>query len=434
MAIRQRTYWTDVVPARGAEERAAVALPSRVDLAVVGGGLTGLAAALAAAKRGLRVAVFERHEIGWGASSRNGGMVLTGLKVPVETLVLRFGLERARRLYAASVRSIDHVERLVREESVDCGFRRFGHLELACKPSHYAAFARSAERLDRDFASVVRLVPRSALAAEIASDRYHGALLDERSAGLNPASFVLGLASAARRAGALLLSRTAVEGLSRSDGGDRRFVLNAGGRTIESSAVIVASGAYTDGVAPSLRSRVIPLGSYVIATERLGGEEARALLPRGRMVFDSRHFLHYYRLTPDDRLLFGGRAAFFPETSATVGESAEILRRDMVGVFPQLADAAVDYAWGGTLDFTYDLLPHVGEVDGARFALGYAGHGVAMATYLGSMLGSAAAGDRSDDDDTFEIPLPYAPLHMHFATPWLLPFAGAWFRFLDWVA
>ena len=131
--------------------------------------------------------------------------------------------------------------------------------------------------------------------------------------------------------------------------------------------------------------------------------------------------------------MFGGRAAFFPETDATVRESAEILRRDMVSIFPQLRDAGVEYAWGGTLDFTYDRMPHTGFVDGARFALGYAGHGVAMAAYLGSMMGAAVCGAEADDA-LFGTPLPRAPLGAHFATPWLLPLAGAWYRFLDWVA
>jgi glycine/D-amino acid oxidase-like deaminating enzyme len=269
---------------------------------------------------------------------------------------------------------------------------------------------------------------------EVGSDQYHGGLVDERSAGLNPAAFVAGLTAAARRAGATILEETAVERVtSGEDGGRKRYTIESARGTTAAADVVIATGAYTGAFAPWLRRRVIPLGSFVIATEKLDEAVCRSLLPRGRMVFDSNHFLHYYRITPDRRMLFGGRAAFFPETDRTIRDSAEILRRGMVDVFPQLREAAVDYAWGGTLDFTYDRLPHAGRVDGMHYAIGYAGHGVAMATYLGEKIGGAILGDLVDDP-LFEIPLPSAPLHADFATPWLLPLAGMWFKFLDWAS
>jgi glycine/D-amino acid oxidase-like deaminating enzyme len=198
--------------------------------------------------------------------------------------------------------------------------------------------------------------------------------------------------------------------------------------------VLVASGAYTGAASASIARRVIAVGSYVIATERLDEHRASALIPSGRMIFDSNNFLHYYRLTPDRRLLFGGRAAFFPADERTVRDSAEILRKGMVGVFPQLREARIDYAWGGSIDFAFDVLPHAGAHDGLYYALGYAGHGVAMATYLGERIASAMAGGGKAEEALDTGPLPAPPPGITGSAPWFLPLAGAWYRLLDWAS
>jgi glycine/D-amino acid oxidase-like deaminating enzyme len=151
------------------------------------------------------------------------------------------------------------------------------------------------------------------------------------------------------------------------------------------------------------------------------------------MIYDSRHYLHYYRLTPDNRMLFGGRAAFFPETDSTIRKSAEILRRDMIEVFPQLRDIAVEYVWGGTLDFCFDTMPHAGRLDGMYYAVGYAGHGVAMATYLGTHIAFQILGEPADNP--YEgIPFPGAPFRLYSGRPWFLPLAGMYYKVLDWVS
>jgi glycine/D-amino acid oxidase-like deaminating enzyme len=151
------------------------------------------------------------------------------------------------------------------------------------------------------------------------------------------------------------------------------------------------------------------------------------------MIFDSKNFLYYYRLTPDRRMLFGGRAAFFPESEQTVRRSAEILRRGMIHVYPQLTDARVEYVWGGTLDFAFDIMPHAGQIDGMYYAVGYAGHGVAMATYQGQRIAQMMAGDQVENP-FIGIPFPEAPFGLYSGKPWFLPFAGAWYKFLDWVS
>ena len=428
-SLQERSCWSDTVAPMPAPPP--VSLPERVDVAIVGAGFTGLSAALALAKRGASVAVLESHTVGWGASSRNGGMALTGLKRPVEWLVAKFGLPAARRLYDASIAAIDFVERIVRDEAIECDFGRSGHLEVACKRGHYDGLCRTAEALARDFNHEVQLIEKRELTSEIASSAYHGGLLDSRSAGLNPARLATGLAVRAARSGARVAEHTPVTRIEReSRGGSKSFRVTTARGALLAADVLLASGAYTGDATPALRKRIVPVGSYVVATEPLGETLSAELIPRGRMIFDSNNFLHYFRLTPDRRLLFGGRAAFTPATESTIRESAEILRRGMLRVFPQVRDVAIEYAWGGNIDFTFDLLPHAGDLDCMRYAIGYAGHGVAMATYLGARMAETIVTGNRPEFDTGD--LPHAPLRMSGASAWALPAAGAWYKFLDW--
>jgi len=429
MPIQEKNLWATTVDSPAVA--ASPDFPDSVDVAVVGGGYCGLSAARILAKRGVNVAVFEAETFGWGASSRNGGMVLTGMKLPVPTLVKRYGREAVRRMYAASLESIDCVEQILCEENIDCNFSRCGHLEVACKQSHFDGYEESAALIKREFNHELRMVPKSELRAEIGSHIYFGGMLDETSAGLNPARYVAGLARAARHAGASLYDRTRVTSVEpEKNNGARKFRLQTSKGAVTAREVILATGAYTTEATPALRKKIIPIGSYIIATEILPADLARELSPRNRMIYDSKHFLYYYRLTPDNRMLFGGRAAFFPETENTVRRSAEILRRGMIGVYPQLHGVKVDFVWGGTLDFTLDVMPHAGKLDGMYFATGFAGHGVAAATWFGAKLAGLICGD--PNHIPFDgIKFPAAPLGLRSSNTWALPLAGAWYKILD---
>ncbi len=431
MPITEKNYWLTTVSIPPGDP--ARPLPESVDVAVVGAGFTGLSAARALAKRGVRVAVLEAETFGWGASSRNGGMVLTGLKLPATTLISRYGVEKVRRMYAASLASIDCVERIVREENIACDFARYGHLEVAVKRSHFDGFAKSAALIQREFNHTLRIIPKNELRGEIGSDVYFGGMVDDTSAGLNPARYVAGLARAAQGAGACLHDHTRVLKIdSQSASGTRRFSLQTSRGPLSAREVVLASGAYTTGVTPALRKKVIPIGSYIIVTEVLPESLARELSPRNRMIYDSKHFLYYYRLTPDRRMLFGGRAAFFPETQNTVRQSAEILRHGMIHVYPQLRDVQVEYVWGGTLDFAFDVMPHAGKIGGMYFSVGYAGHGVAAASYLGTRLAGVICGE--PNDIPFDgIPFRAAPLGLRSGHTWALPLAAAYYKILDWL-
>jgi glycine/D-amino acid oxidase-like deaminating enzyme len=429
MSLRQKTFWLDTVTMPVPAQQP---LPARVDVAVIGAGFTGLSAARTLAKSGAKVAVLEAETVGWGASSRNGGMVLTGLKLDPETLLSRYGKEITQQLYTASLASIDCVEHIIREENIDCDFARCGHLEVACKPKHFAAFQDTAEVVAREFNHTLRIVPKEQLSVEIGSSIYHGGLVDETSAGVNPARYVAGLARAAERAGAAIFERTRVVKIEHAaNQGTPGWNITTSRGALWAREVFVATSGYTSGVTQELQKKIIPIGSYIIVTEVLPERLATELSPRNRMIYDSKNYLYYYRLTPDRRMLFGGRAAFFPETESSIRRSAEILRSGMIGVYPQLENTKVEYVWGGTLDFAFDIMPHAGQVDGLYFSVGYAGHGVAMATYLGSKMAQWIVG--GPDENPFRgIPFLGAPLGLYNGKPWFLPLAGVWYKLLDW--
>ena len=431
MQTHERNYWLETVvtpPVQSSGD-----LPENIDVAIVGGGFCGLSAALELAKRGVNVAVLDAETFGWGASSRNGGMVLTGMKLPVPTLIKRYGRETVRKMYAASLETIDCVERIVRDENIDCNFSRCGHLEVACKQSHFDRYAASAALTQRELHHQQRIVSKSELRAEIGSDIYFGGMVDETSAGLNPARYLTGLARAARRAGACLYDHTRVAKIQAdSQNGARKFLVRTTRGAFTAREVILATGAYTTNATPALRKKIIPIGSYIITTEVLPADLARELSPCNRMIYDSKHFLYYYRLTPDNRMLFGGRAAFFPETESTVRQSAEILRRGMIKVYPQLRATKVEYVWGGTLDFTLDVMPHTGKIENMYFAAGFAGHGVAAATWFGVKLAGMVCGE-SDSTPFSPIPFPTAPFGLRSGNTWALPLAGLWYRILDFL-
>ena len=431
MTVAEKNFWLTTVEAPQIPARD---LPQSVDVAVIGGGFTGLSAARTLAKGGAQVAVLEAENVGWGASCRNGGMVLSGLKLGTAKLIARYGREATKRMYAASLESIDCVEALVHEENIACDFSRCGHLEVACKPKHFADFGRAAETIEREFGHKLRIVEKTDLPGEIGSAIYHGGIVDEVSAGVNPAKYVGGLACAAAKAGAAIHEKTRAVGLERdARDGKKGWNVKTSRGTLHARDVLIATSGYTSGITLSLQKKIIPIGSFIIVTEVLPEALARELSPRNRMIYDSKNYLYYYRLTPDRRMLFGGRAAFFPENENTVRDSARILRDGIISVYPQLRETEVEYVWGGTLDFAFDIMPHAGKMDGMFYSVGYAGHGVAMATLLGKKIAESILTGR-DENPFAGIPFPGAPLGVYNGKPWFLPFAGMWYKFLDWVS
>ena len=352
---------------------------------------TGLSAALHLAAKGASVAVFEQHTLGWGASGRNGGMCTTGMAIGLLKAIDRYGLALAKELYGAYDKAINLVEQLVAEEGIDCDFRRTGKLTLASKPSHYERLQKTHAELTGPLGYDARLVPRDKLRAEIGSDRYWGGLVDPLGAGLHVGRFVRGLAAAADRRGVRLIENAAVTGLKRVSGHAHNVETTRG--VVHAAQVLIATSGYSGAAVPRYRRRIVPIGSFVIVTEQLPRDLIDKIMPTRRMAADTKNLLHYFRITPDDRLLFGGRARFALSTPESDLKSGRILQKGMTHVFPELAEARVDYTWGGLVDMTRDQMPHAGEHDGHFFSMGYSGHGVQMATYMGRQMAEVMCGD-----------------------------------------
>jgi glycine/D-amino acid oxidase-like deaminating enzyme len=421
METEAQSYWSATAQAF---EPPPSELPAKTDVVVVGGGYTGVSAARVLAERGASVALLESQKLGWGASSRNGGMMIVGLKHGPELLVKMHGAEMGRRLFETSLEANRHVDELINREQIDCEYGRVGHLTAAFKAKDYDSLEQEAEFLDRRFGHQTTLVPRAAMAEELGSPLYHGGIIDNSSAGLHPAKYFAGLAKLTARAGAGLHPNTPVTAVRRDGSG---FVVRTGRGEIRAREILIATNGYTGSAFPEFQRRVIPMGSYIVTTERLDPAVAQRIIPKNRMIIDTKHVLYYFRRTADDRLLFGGRASFAP---TTVERSREILRGAIAKVYPELANVRIDYAWKGNVAFTFDLLPHLGRHEnGMHYAIGFCGHGVAMGSYLGAKIGAMIASDEAPAPPFASLPFPSR--FFYRGTPWFLPIVGSWYRLLD---
>ena len=403
-------------------------LPEKADVVVIGGGFTGTSAALRLAKGGAQVILLEAETIGWGASSRNGGQALSCLHHTLTELIEEHGLEAAREMFQASVRAADTVARIVEEEQIDCDYVRNGNIEAASKPAHFDRLKMEQETLARVADYPVRIVPPEEAATELGTDSYHGLMVNERSAGLQPAKFVRSMALAAERAGADIYEGTRVLGIEKnvSQNGSR-FTVRTGRGLISAKEVLLAANAWVGNIVPQFRRRVFPAESYIIATEPLPDDLAHKLIPNKRVVYDTKNMVAYYTLSRENRMVWGGEGT---ATGLSAKRNIEILRRGMLRVFPGLKDAAIDYFWGGTLGLTFDRNAHAGQVDGMWFSMCYVGHGVSLGTYLGEQMANAILGLESFNP--FDgLHIPRVPFYEGKA--WFVNIGKAWFRLLDMV-
>jgi glycine/D-amino acid oxidase-like deaminating enzyme len=404
------------------------AMAPRADVVIVGAGYCGLSAARELARGGRSVVVVERDPIGFGASTRNGGMVLPELKAGPATLEKKYGAV-GRRAYREVNDAFDHVEALITDEGIDCDYHRDGQLYLAHNRAHVTPLQAMAAEHGGELGEPVYWVPADELADEIGSTAFHGGVVLERSGGLHPAKYHAGLLRLALAAGADVHDHTTATAIESRAGGRQGFRVTTGRGTIDAEHVIIATNAYADGLVPWLRRRVVPVGSYIIATEVLDPALAADVSPRNRMLVDTKNFLFYWRLSPDGRVLFGGRRSL---AAASISEARDFLHESMLKIHPQLAGAGVEYAWGGHVAVTLDRLPHFGRVpsgpaEGAIFATGCNGSGVALNSWLGVRAADVIAGG--------ELPafadLAFTAIPMHAARSAYLPVVGRWFAFQD---
>ncbi len=423
-----RPYWWDAAepPRRGD------CLPARSAVAIVGGGYAGLSAALTLRRLGHEVTVLDAERIGWGASSRNGGAVSGGLKLAKGDLAKRHGEDRAHAILETAAASFPFIEELIAREQIDCDYVRCGRFAPAWTPAHYQGMAARAERIAQLTGHAVRMVPREKQREALGSDHYFGGMITDGAGSLHPGKYARGLAEAAERAGAVLVDGVRVSGIRRQGGG---FHLATTKGEMTADAVLVATNGYSrgpgggsaGGAMPWLAKRLMPIASYIIATEPLPEGMIDRLFPHRRVISDSRRVLNYFRASPDgSRIVWGGRASF---RDATAEDAAPALHKAMVTVFPELKNIRVTHAWNGNVAFTFDFLPHIGVQDGIHYAAGCQGSGVAMASWMGHNAALKLAGAANKNFALDSLHFPTMPFYD--GTPWFLPIVGEWYRFRD---
>lgn len=359
----------------------------KVDIGVVGGGYAGLSAALELAQRGYSVAVLEARRVGWGASGRNGGQVLVGY-AGQEAIERQFGAADAKRAWDLSVEAVDLVRERIGRHGIECDFVD-GHITLASTGRKGAALMRWAEHLSDAYGYAVRAIGPTEIGDWVASRRYVSGAYDARSGHFHPLRFCLGLAKAARSAGAQIFEGAAVRQLQ-SKG---RIVLGTSNGEVECDFAVLAGNAYLGAygdIAPPLMRRILAVGTYVVATKTMDPERASALVRHRAAAADTNFILDYFRVTADHRLLFGGADVF---TGSTRADVAKVVRGRMLHVFPQLADLDIAYSWSGIVDATINNAPDFGRLAlNIYYLQGFSGHGVALANLAGRLVAEAIAG------------------------------------------
>jgi glycine/D-amino acid oxidase-like deaminating enzyme len=400
-------------------------LPRETGCVIIGAGYAGLNAALEFAKSGHDCLVLDAAEPGFGGSTRNGGQVSGGVNVGKRIMNRALTETEAAPLLQDAAEAFTHIEDVITRHKIDCGWTKSGYFLGAWCKSHYDAMAKKINQLNKEADSESYLVPKAEQRTEIGSDYYHGGMVVQRAAHLHPALYFKGLLDLAKAAGVAIASNTPVDKLTEENGGWRASTPHG---DIWCKDVLVATNGYTGKVTPQLQRRVVPVGSYIIATEELSPELAHSILPKNRSTADTRRVLTYYRLSPDmKRLIFGGRAKFgFTDPVTT----APLLHRFMLDRFPQMAGTKITHAWTGNVAFTMDEQPHMGKMDNLHFALGCNGSGIAMMSYLGreSARKINRRSNRINAFDNENFPTHWA----YHGNPWFLPVVGAAFRTLDW--
>ncbi|MFT3672305.1 NAD(P)/FAD-dependent oxidoreductase [Aestuariivirga sp.] len=370
--------------------------------------------------------VLDAAEPGFGGSTRSGGLVSAGVNVGKRMINRALTPEEAKPFLNDAIDAFTNIENLIADNKIDCGWTKTGYFLGAWCKSHYDGMKKKVDLINAEAQSDAVLVPREQQRAHIGSDYYHGGMLVGRAAHLHPALYYKGLLDLVVKAGVPIASRTSVNGLTQEANGSWLVKTQRG--TIKAQHVVIATNGYTGDVTPQFKRRVVPVGSYIIATEELSPDLAKSLSPANRSFADTRRVLTYYRLSPDGkRMIFGGRAKFGFSDPV---ETAPMLYQFMLDRFPQLKGTKITHAWTGNVAFTMDELPHMGKFQGLHYALGCNGSGVAMMSFLGRETARKIVG-KSNRTIAFDQPeFPTSPLY--HGNPWFLPLVGAWFRTRDW--
>lgn len=395
----------------------------RADVCVIGGGFTGLSAALHLAEAGLSVALLEAHRIGWGASGRNGGQLGAGQRKEQPELEAAYGMDQAKAMWEIARESVALVKDLVARHKIKCALKP-GIIHANHRKRYDAEALELVDHMSRHYDYDLRFLPPDELAAEVRSPRYSAGVLDMEAGHLHPLQFARGLGTAAEVAGAQIFEMSEVLSIER---GEKTAVRTAHGRVIADHVVLGCNG-YLDGLEDRVGRHVMPINNFIIATERMDDAQMRAILAHEYAVADSKFVVNYFRFSQDRRLLFGGRESYGYRFPADI---KSFVRKAMVDIFPQTEDLKIDYGWGGTLAITMNRLPYLRRLAPNVYnGSGYSGHGVGMATMSGRIMAEAILGQAGRFDVMSAIEAKGFPGGASLRSP-LLVAAMLWYSLLD---
>lgn len=402
----------------------------QADVCVVGGGLTGLGTALDLAEAGYRVVLLEARRIGWGASGRSGGQMIFGFGCDQSKLANLMGMEASRALWQAGLDGMGLLRARIQRHAIDCDFRP-GHAHVAIKPRQMRELEAWQADLEHNYGySGTELWDRHRIAEEVDSPRYLGALFDPASGHIHPLNYTLGLARAAAEAGVVMYEDSEVIAAKPGAKASERVRVRTASGTVEADYLCLAGNAYLNGVAPPIENHVMPVGTYIGATEVLGEDQCRSLIRNDIAVADINFVLDYFRRSSDHRLLFGGRVSY---STLPPPDLPRRMSSRMLQVFPQLRGTGMDYTWGGFVAITMNRAPHFGRIgSNILFAQGFSGHGIATTGLAGRLMAETIRGQAERFDLFARIPHIPFPGGRLFRTPALV-MAMLWFRMRDWL-
>jgi glycine/D-amino acid oxidase-like deaminating enzyme len=418
-------YWWDEMPRPQMVDQV---LPSHTDVLVVGSGYTGLHCALQTAQAGRQTTVIDAEDLGWGCSTRNGGQISGEIKPDHEALSRRYGSAEAHALIAEARTALEWLGDFVDQQQIDCDYQRCGRFVAAHSPRQFDKLVTRARQQVSGLEQSLSIVEPQDQSTEIDSSYYHGGMVIDSHCSLDPAKYHQGLLQLVRVNGAEIIGHCEATQIERvSDGFGEEFRVTTSRGVIQARELVIATNGYSGALAPWQQRRVIPIGSYMLATEPMPLERAAKLIPRRRVFSDTRKIVVYFRLSPDGRsLLFGGRVSVFESDPV---KSLPALRQEMLRIFPQLEDVRISHTWMGFVAYTFDGLPHIGHKNGIHYAMGYCGSGICLASYLGNRIGLQLLG-HEEGASAFDKPR-FQTRPLYSGKPWFLAPSVRYYQMLD---
>ena len=414
-------WWWDLTPRPQVRDDE---LPQSTDVLVVGSGYTGLHCALQTARAGRHTTVIDAQDLGWGCSTRNGGQISGEIKPDYDELSRRYSGAEARALIGEARSALEWLGEFVEQQGIECDYQRCGRFVAAHSPRQFQKLVARVRHQPAGLEQSLRIVEPRDQGSEIESDYYHGGMVVDRHCSLDPAKYHAGLLRLARADGVQLYGQCAATSIKPNSDG---FRVETARGSIQARELVIATNGYTGALTPWQRRRVIPIGSYMLATEPMSPERAASLMPKNRVFSDTRKIVVYFRLAPDGRsLLFGGRVSVFESDPV---KSLPALRAEMLRIFPQLSTLRISHTWMGFVAYTFDSLPHLGVQDGIHYAMGYCGSGICLASYLGNRLGLQLLG-REDAKSVFAMPQ-FQTRPLYSGKPWFLAPSVRYYQALD---